>query len=199
MSNRNQARRRSGIRFIVITALILLPLAYLVYGIAWPFLTHQSDPGTASSAADVAELTSVTPPPQASGFRVASFDHGQARLVFVRFDAPADVCEKYAAAVLPPNSKLKPLDWQDKYDDLSTLYSGTLQFHDLSWFDLPYLQSFWTSQGGKKVLRDPRGTDRIPEAPDVVGAEADTHLQGYASTKVRIDTSRGVFYFMRSN
>jgi hypothetical protein len=199
MSNQNQPRRRSILRPIAIATLILLPLAFLAYRIAWPFLTHHSDPGAASSAADVAELTSVPPPPQASGFRVASFDHGQARLVFVRFDAPADVCEKYAPAVLPPNSKLKPLDWQDRYDDLATLSMGTREFDDLSWFDLPYLRGFWKAQGGKKVLPYPQASANIPEAPDVVGAEADTQLEGYASTKVRIDTSRGVFYYMRSN
>jgi len=202
MSSPNPPRRKSKLRPILITTLILivilLPLAFLAYQFASPFFTHQSEPGPASSASDVAQLTSVPPPPEATGFRVASFEHGQARLLFVRFSAPASVCQKYAAAVLP-NAKLKPLDWQDKYDDLATLSSGTAQFHDLSWFDLPYLNSFWRLQGGKKVLPYPQASDNIPEAPDVVGAEADTHLEGDASTKVRIDTSRGIFYFMRSN
>jgi hypothetical protein len=72
MSNPNQRCRRTLLWAILIASLVLLPLAFVAYQFASPFFTHQSDPAAASSAADVAELTSVPPPPEASGFRVAS-------------------------------------------------------------------------------------------------------------------------------
>ena len=191
-------RRRSTIRTVLMAGIILLPLAYVGYTL-WSMLAeHHHDPGRATTAADVAELTSLPPPPEARDFRVATFEHGQARLIFVRFSAPSDICQRYAAALLP-NAKLKQLTWDDRYFDFATVSSGSHRFADLSWFDLPYLQGRWTSEAGKPVLPSPSAADRFPESDDVLGANANTSAEGYSSTEVRVDAARGVFYFMRSN
>jgi hypothetical protein len=199
MSSEIQVQRRSKVRLIVIVCVILLPLAFVGYTIWWMYAAHSYEPGEASNAADVAELTSVPPPPEARDLRVASFEHMQARLVFVRFSAPVDVCRRYAAAVLP-NSTLKTLDWNQRNDDLGTVATGSYRLQDLSWFDLPYLHDLWTtSPAGKRVLPSPSTVTKIPEAADMLGADADTSAQGYLSTTVRVDAGRGVFYFMRAN
>jgi hypothetical protein len=198
MSSDIPVHRKSKLRPIVITSVILIPLAFVGYTIWWMYAAHSYEPGSASTAADVAALTSVAPPPEAREFRVASFEHMQARLVFVRFSAPVDVCRKYATAVLP-NSTLKTLDWNQRNYDLGTVATGSYRLHDLSWFDLPYLHDLWASQAGKKVLPSPATVANIPEAPDMLGADANTSSQGYLSTTIRIDAARGVFYFMRAN
>jgi hypothetical protein len=198
MSTGNKVRRRSRVWRIVILIVILLPLGYVAYELWSMLATHRHEPGGPSTAADVAELTSVPPPPEARDFRVASFEHGQARLVFVRFSAPVDVCKRYAAAVLP-SAALKTLTWDDKHFDLGTVAAGSHQLRDLSWFDLPYLHDLWTTQAGKPVLPWPSPNRNFPETPDMLGADAMTESEGYLSTTIRIDAARGIFYFMRSN
>jgi len=198
MSSEIRVRRRSKVRLIVIVSVVLLPLAFVGYTIWWLYADHRHEPGAASTAADVAALTSVPPPPEARDFRVATFEHMQFRLVFVRFSAPVDVCRRYAAAVLP-NSTLKPLDWNQRNEDLGTVFAGSYRLHDLSWFDLPYLHDLWTSEAGKPVLPSPSTVASIPEAPDMLGADSNTASEGYLSTTIRVDAARGVFYFMRAN
>jgi hypothetical protein len=177
-------------------SLVLLVAAFVAY-VAWEaFGTHVYNPAGASTGADVARFTSVPPPPEARDFRVASFRYGQAGLNFVRFSAPAEVCRKYAATVMP-NAAFTPVSRNQKYDDLMALYMAANWLGDLRWFDLPYARNIWTLQRGLTGATMPQID--IPEAPDIVGADANTEKKGYLTTSVRIDLSRGVFYFLQVN
>ncbi|MGD0461012.1 MAG: hypothetical protein ABSB74_00850 [Tepidisphaeraceae bacterium] len=196
MSNQNQIHRRKKIWLIVILIPVLLIGAYAGYMIWYLASTHVNDPAGASTRADVTYYTSVPPPPEAHDIRVAAFEYVQARLTFVRFLAPVDICVKYAAAVMP-NTTLKPVNWDQEYRDLGAIYAGANKLHDLRWFDLPYANSYWTIQSGQPVFRQP--SPQNPEAPEIVGADANTEQKGYLTTSVRVDVSRGVFYFLQEN
>jgi hypothetical protein len=207
MSAEDAARGKMK-RWLILAVCLMLFIGAPIGIVRWLFFsTHRYDPGGPSTPADVAYYTSVQAPTEIRDIHVAAFDYGQARLVFVRFSAPADVCMKYAALVMP-NTALKPLSWDQRYSDVMALYLGTCQInHDMRWFDLPYAQGFWSIQSGQPVFRNPSAQSttpvspdkEIPQSPDIVGADANTQLQGYLTTSVRVDVSRGVFYFLREN
>jgi hypothetical protein len=155
------------------------------------------DPGEASTPADIAYVTSVPTPPEARQLRVASYEYQQARFTFVRFSAPVDVCQKYATTVMP-KMILKSLNWDQKHNDLMTIYVGEKVLHGLNWFDLPYATAFWTQHSGKLVFREPTD-EEILESPEIVGADQNTELKGYSRTAVRVDVLRGVFYYLQVN
>jgi hypothetical protein len=197
MPQDGRQRRRRWLRPILIGSVVLLLLGFPAWIIWGAFFPHTYDPGTGSTRDDVTRLTRVPPPPEAADFRVASYDYGQARLVFVRFSAPVDACRKYAAAVMP-KATLNPLTRDQKYDDLATIYGGSEQLHDLRWFDLPHAQGNWTAASGDPAFSQP-SNDNIPETPEMIGADERTETQGYLQTSVRVDVARGVFYLLRVN
>jgi hypothetical protein len=192
---------RGRIWFVLIVGISLLVLAFLGYAVLYPIWyassRHVHDPGDASSPADVARCTSVPPPPEARELRVAAFQYGQARLTFVRFSAPKEVCLKYAAAVIP-SVPLTAISSEQQYDDVGAIDAGFRELHDLRWFDLPYANSFWTTQGTTVAFRRP-SLEQIPSAPNIVAADANTQTSGYLTTGVRVDLLRGVFYFLQEN
>ena len=51
----------------------------------------------------------------------------------------------------------------------------------------------------KRPTHLPPSPSRNSTGPQILGADADTSQQGYATTSVRVDTSRGVFYFLQEN
>jgi hypothetical protein len=181
---------------LIVSLILLLVVAWVGYVVWYLFSTHIDNPAASTTPADVTHYTSVPPPPEAREIRVEAFEYGQARLTFVRFSAPVDVCRKYAAAVMP-NTTLTLLSWDQRYNDLGAIFAGSNQLHDLRWFDLPYAKSFWTLQSGQPVFQHASGN--IPEAPEIVGADANTAQKGYLTTSVRVDVSRGVFYFLQEN
>jgi hypothetical protein len=186
-------------------AAIMLPtllVAGITGDILWHFLPHTYDPATASTAADVTYYTSIPPPPEAHDFRVAFHSEGIARFVFIRFSAPAEACRKYAQAVLP-NIPLKPVGWDQKYNDQMSVYVASQKLNDLRWFDLPYINGHWTTQSGQPIFQKPPDNAPIPDYPDIVGTEAPSNTgyrgEEYTSTEVRVDQSRGIFYLLREN
>jgi hypothetical protein len=193
-------KQTRGISKVWLILILIVPLLIVALGadIIWEaFVRHVYDPTAVAKPSDVTYYTSVPPPPEARDFRVAAFNYGQARLTFVRFSAPADICRKYAAMVMP-NAILKSLTQDQKYSDLMAIYAGTNELPDIHWFDLPYGHIFWTMQAGKWMFQKP-AIENIPDAPDVVGADENTERQGYLTSSVRVDASRGVFYFLREN
>jgi len=166
--------------------------------LVWHMLAeHVNDLGAATTREDVTEFTGIAPPAEATDLCVASIDHGQARVMFVRFTAPVDVCEKYALAMIP-GATLQPLTWNQKYSDSGVVRIGSLTLNDLRWFDLPYLRSYWKIVMGKPFF-DHQSAQEFPKSPDMVGADTNNELKGYLVSGVRVDRARGVFYFIQAN
>lgn len=172
----------------------LLFVGFFAYEV-WVTFLYNVDFGSWSTRGDVTECTSVPPPPEASDIRVAMFSHGQARNTFVRFRAPVDVCLKYATLVAH-NMELKPLDGDQVLSDLDNLCGYcNLSGRDLCWFDLPYAQSYWIdTEGGVRFHRP--DYQNLPAAKNIVGA--DPHADSDVPF-IRVDVSRGIFYFYTIN
>jgi hypothetical protein len=196
MPNEKSGRKKMKRRLILTASLILIVGALVGY-VIWLFSSHVYDPAEASTPPDVTHYTSVPPPSEARDIRVAAFSYQQAGFTFVRFTAPVDVCMKYAAAIMP-NNALKPLTPDQGLQDLGTIHGASFRFHDLRWFDLPYDVGYWSTQAGQLVFRYPP-TQEILKTSFIVGADADTSQNGYLDSSVRVDLSRGVFYFFQKN
>jgi len=182
---------------VVIVGLLLLVLAVPAYVYWRVFVEHVYDPGAASTAADVVNCIGIAPPAEARDLRVATFEFGQARNVFVRFTAPVEVCEKFATAIMPVG-ELKPVGEHEQYNDSIAIYMGSRALSDLRWFDLPYANVFWSGGPGKPVMEKPE-YDMLTKSPQIIGADGDGLTPAYMSSSVRVDTARGVFYVLMVN
>jgi len=178
------------IRLLLIVGLILSVAAFLAYECRGGFSPYVYDPAGASTRGDVTHYTSVPPPPEARDIRVAAYSEGQATANFVRFSAPADNCRKYAVQVA--HKQLESLDPGEMYFDLGMFRFDSHVFKDLRWFDLPYAQKFWSVQNGALVFQEVIPIDDLHCPPDFIGADVPSDVLHVA---VRVDASRGVFYY----
>jgi hypothetical protein len=114
---------------------------------AWElFFPHRYEP-THSTAAAVARITSLPAPPEAKNIRTAEYHHFQAFAEYVRFEAPVDVCLRYAESIA--GEKLKPVDAGDLQMYQQRFLIGG--FRDLKWFDLSTAVDVVGAGGGPSV------------------------------------------------
>ncbi len=161
------SRKPKSRKWLIAAVLILITVGVGRF-VIWPFISNTYDPGNKSSSADVAEYLQVPPPPEAHDFHVAAYQEMIAKCVFVRFSAPAEVCKKYAKAIVP-DKPLASLDYNSKYQDLMMLQISASHLSDLRWFDLPYAQNCWVMQSGRPVFQLPPDSIINATYPDLIG------------------------------
>jgi hypothetical protein len=85
--------------------------------------------------------------------------------------------------------------------DIGLIQNGRGVFQDLRWFYLPYAKGDWAVQAGNPVFRRPtvESVNSTNPHPQMVGADSTIGLPTYGQTSVRVDTDRGVFYFLQAN
>jgi len=121
--------RRTRARWIV----RIVMLAVVVYGVWQLFGLHVNDPPRPATPAQAHAYTRVALPPGARNIGVAGYRQWIEFAQYVRFEAPADACLKYAAAVAP-GAALQPVDEFQLELDARPIREGVLK--DFEWFDL---------------------------------------------------------------
>lgn len=121
----NRSRTRWIVRVVV--------LAVLVYGVWQLFGLHVSEPPRPATPSQAQAYTGVPLPAEAKNIGVASYRQWIEFAQYVRFEAPVDVCLKYAA-VVAPGAALQPVDDYQLERDARPIREGVLK--DFVWFDL---------------------------------------------------------------
>jgi len=108
-------------------------VAAVVYGVWQLFGLHVNEPGRPATASEAEAYTGVPLPAEARNIGVAGYRQWVEFAQYVRFEAPADVCLKYAGAVAP-GAVLQPADEDQLWLDARPIREGALT--DFAWFDL---------------------------------------------------------------
>lgn len=118
----------------------------VVVWLVWPLfgfhVTESRGPVTASKAE---LITGLKLPPEATNIRAASYSQWVEYAQYLRFEAPAEVCLRYAFTVAP-GAATQPADDSDLKNGARPIRSGA--FDDFSWFDLDKAQNVITAGGG---------------------------------------------------
>jgi hypothetical protein len=135
-------RKTSKVTRIALTAIILF-FAYASWELFFP---HTYEPKQ-SSPADAERITSFAPPTEARNIRVAEFRHFQQFVQYLRFEAPPDVCLRYAESIA--DIKLHPIDGGQLENDARPFPPRV--FSDFSWFDLDAAKDVVSAGGGPSI------------------------------------------------
>jgi hypothetical protein len=90
-------------------------------------------------------ITGLKLPSEAKNIRAAKYSQWIEYAQYLRFEAPADVCLRYAATVAL-GAATQPADEFDLKNGARPIRSGA--FEDFSWFDLDKAQNVVTAGGG---------------------------------------------------
>ena len=121
----NKTRRRWIVRVLV--------LAAVVYGV-WQLVgLHVNEPAGPATPAQAQEYTGVPVPAEAKNIRIAGYRQWIEFANYVRFEAPVDVCLKYAGAVAP-GTALQPVDEYQLERDARPIRENVLK--NFGWYDL---------------------------------------------------------------
>ena len=135
-------KRKTSKITLIVTACILSVIALAFWDLVFP---HKYEPSHVD-AANFRTMTSVRVPPEAHDFRLATFHHFQQTLEYGRFEAPPDVCLKYAANFVVSGTKLVPVDEVELTSDARPIRRDA--FRDFSWFDLANAKNVVGGGGG---------------------------------------------------
>jgi hypothetical protein len=125
---------------------VRLAILGVVVWFVWSlFGFHVSEPGGPISAAKAQSMLGVQVPPEAKNIRAATYSQLVEYAHYLRFEAPVDVCLRYAETVVP-GATTKPADEYDLAGNARPLRAGA--FDDFSWFDLDMAQHVVTAGGG---------------------------------------------------
>jgi hypothetical protein len=112
---------------------LIVVLAALVYGVWQLFGLHVNEPPRPATPAQAEAYTGVALPAEARNIGVAGYRQWIEFAQYVRFEAPANVCLRYAAAVAP-GAELQPIDETQLELDARPIREGVLTH--FGWFDL---------------------------------------------------------------
>jgi len=121
--------RKTRARWIV----RIVVLAGIIYGVWQVFGLHVNEPTRPVTPSLAQVYTGVALPAEAKNIRVAGYRQWAEFAHYVRFEAPVDVCLKYAAAVAP-GAALKPVHESQLGSDARPPRAGVLK--DFGWYDL---------------------------------------------------------------
>jgi hypothetical protein len=164
--SQEQPERKTTVRWLV----RIVVLAVVVYGVWQLFGLHVNEPPRPATPAQAQKYTGVPLPAEAHNIGVAGYRQWIQFEQYVRFEAPVDVCLKYAAKVVP-GATLQPIDEYEIKRGGGPIREGV--FTDFGWFDLAK---------GKNVV----GAAGGPGTPGQMG-------------DVWVDQDRGVFYFRKTD
>lgn len=112
----------------------------------WSFLgLHVSEPRGPITATKAESITGIRVPPEAKNIRAASYRQWIEYAQYLRFEAPVDVCLRFASTIVP-GATTQPADEYDLARNAHPIRAGA--FDDLSWFDLEKAQNVVTAGGG---------------------------------------------------
>lgn len=112
---------------------------------AWSlFGFHVTESRGPISASKAESITGLKVPPAAKNIRAAGYSQWIEYAQYLRFEAPADVCLRYASMVVP--GATQPADEYELKDDARLVRADA--FDDFSWFDLDKGQNVITKGGG---------------------------------------------------
>jgi hypothetical protein len=123
--------------------------ALALFGL-WEIFGLHVQEGRPGTPAEVADFTSIMPPPQATNIWIGSFRTGRGFSHYVRFEAPAVVCTKYASQIVHQSS-LSPEIVPPDPTNVDQKY-----FSSLSWFDLSKATDVVGAEVGASVWVDRR-------------------------------------------
>jgi hypothetical protein len=106
-------------------------------------VTESSGPISPSEAESIA---GIRVPPQAKNIRAANYSQWIEYAQFLRFEAPVDVCLRYASTVAPGAATRPVVDEPELTRNASPIRTGA--FDDFGWFDLDKAQNVITAGGG---------------------------------------------------
>lgn len=106
---------------------------------------HVTESRGTITASRAESITGLKLPPEAKNIRAACYRQWIEYAQYVRFEAPVDVCLRYAATVAP-GATTEPADEYDLADGRHLIQAGA--FDDFSWFDLEKAQNVVTVGGG---------------------------------------------------
>lgn len=114
--------------------------------VAWSlFGFHVIEPHGPINASQAESITGLRLPPEAKNIRAAKYGQWAEYAQYLRFEAPVDVCLRYASTVAP-GAATQPADESDLKDDARLIRPEA--FDDFSWFDLDTAQNVATAGGG---------------------------------------------------
>lgn len=117
-------------------------VVWFVWSLFGFHVTESRGPITASKAE---RITGLKLPPEAKNIRAASHSQWVQYACYLRFEAPVDVCHRYASTVAP-GAATQPADEFDLKNGARLIRSDA--FDDFSWFDLDKAQNAITAGGG---------------------------------------------------
>ncbi|MBC7782813.1 MAG: hypothetical protein H7144_03155 [Burkholderiales bacterium] len=136
-----QRRKPSKFKWFVRVA-VLGVIVWFVWSLFGFHVTESRGPCIASKAESI---TGLTLPPESKNIRAASYSQWIEYAQYLRFEAPVDVCVRYASTVVP-GAATQPADEFNLKNGASLIRSGA--FDDFSWFDLDKAQNVVTAGGG---------------------------------------------------
>ena len=137
-------RRRSTLKWIAAAVAAVAVGGAAVF--AWElFAPHANEPRGPVSAAAAGAMLGLSLPPEATNVRAAKRHQWVEFEAYLRFEAPTDICLRYAAAVVP-GAVLEPADAYDLARGARPLRPDA--FADVTWFDLAEAQDVVTAGGG---------------------------------------------------
>jgi hypothetical protein len=118
----------------------------LIVWFAWSlFGRHVSEPRGPISASKAESMLGIRVPPEAKNIRAATYSQWMEYAQYMRFEAPVDICLRYAALVVP-GAATQPADEYDLIFNARPLRADA--FEDFGWFDLAKAQNVATAGGG---------------------------------------------------
>lgn len=106
---------------------------------------HVTESRRPISAREAESIVGVKVPPEATNIRAASYRQWIEYAQYLRFEAPVDVCRRFASTVVP-KATTQPADQFDLSGNARTPRPNA--FTDFSWFDLDKAQDVFTVGGG---------------------------------------------------
>jgi len=126
--------------------LLLVALVGLIAWFGWSLVgLHVSEPRGPTSAAEAESITGIRVPPEAKNIRAASFSQWIQYAKYLRFEAPPDVCLRFASTVVP-GATTQPVDPSELAYNVFPIRPGVFKY--ISWFDLAQAQDVITAGGG---------------------------------------------------
>jgi hypothetical protein len=136
-----QRGKPSKFKWFVRVAVLGL-VVWFVWSLFGFHVTESRGPITASKAESITDLKL---PPEAKNIRAAKYSQWIEYAQYLRFEAPVDVCLRYASTVAP-GAATQPADEFDLKNGARPIRSGA--FDDFSWYDLDKAQNVVTAGGG---------------------------------------------------
>jgi len=138
-----QSRKRSKLKWVG-----RLCVVGVVVWIGWECGgLHVTDSYAPITAAKAESITGLKLPPEATNIRAASYNQWIELAQYIRFEAPVDVCLRYASSIAGPMTHRA--DEYELKDGVRLLRAET--FEDFSWFDLDKAKDVVSAGGGPSV------------------------------------------------